>query len=232
MAITLDGTTGITSPAIDLSTPLIVADGGTGTSSTTFTNLTTNVTGTLPVGNGGTGAATLTANNVILGNGTSAVSFVAPSTSGNVLTSNGTTWQSTAAGSMTLLGTIVPTAVNSISLSSLVLTSYQSLFIVFNNINTSGAKPQFFINQTSVQTGGGLGSNGAGPYYGTAWIDLSTGVIGGSVSTSTVQTGTSIIPTIIGGLTTVTTASTIIYFRAASTDTFTAAGSIRIYGVK
>jgi hypothetical protein len=38
----------------------------------------------------------LTANNVILGNGTSTPSFVAPSTSGNVLTSNGTTWQSTA----------------------------------------------------------------------------------------------------------------------------------------
>ena len=56
--------------------------------------LTTDVTGTLPVANGGTGAATLTANNVILGNGTSAVAFVAPSTSGNVLTSNGTTWTS------------------------------------------------------------------------------------------------------------------------------------------
>lgn len=49
-----------------------------------------------PVAAGGTGSTTLTANNVILGNGTSAVQFVAPSTSGNVLTSNGTTWQSTA----------------------------------------------------------------------------------------------------------------------------------------
>lgn len=47
---------------------------------------------------GGTGLATLTANNVILGNGTSNVGFVSPSTSGNVLTSNGTTWTSAAAG--------------------------------------------------------------------------------------------------------------------------------------
>lgn len=47
-----------------------------------------------PVANGGTGATTLTANNVILGNGTSAPLFVAPGTSGNVLTSNGTTWTS------------------------------------------------------------------------------------------------------------------------------------------
>jgi hypothetical protein len=49
----------------------------------------------LPVASGGTSLTTLTANNVILGNGASAPTFVAPSTSGNVLTSNGTTWQST-----------------------------------------------------------------------------------------------------------------------------------------
>ena len=90
---------------------LPIANGGTGTTSTTFANLTTNVTGTLPVGNGGTGATTLTANNVILGNGTSAVQVVAPSTSGNVLTSNGTTWQSTAPG-VTLAGNNAFTGAN------------------------------------------------------------------------------------------------------------------------
>ena len=52
--------------------------------------------GTLSVANGGTGATTLTANNVLLGNGTSALQVVAPSTTGNVLTSNGTTWTSAA----------------------------------------------------------------------------------------------------------------------------------------
>jgi hypothetical protein len=57
-------------------------------------SLTAAVSGTLPVANGGTGAVSLTANNVILGNGTSAVQTVAPSTSGNVLQSNGSTWVS------------------------------------------------------------------------------------------------------------------------------------------
>lgn len=57
-------------------------------------NAATELTGIAPVANGGTGANTLTANNVILGNGTSAVQFVAPGTAGNVLTSNGTTWAS------------------------------------------------------------------------------------------------------------------------------------------
>ena len=51
---------------------------------------------TVTVLQGGTSLSTLTANNVILGNGTSAPLFVAPSSSGNVLTSNGTTWASTA----------------------------------------------------------------------------------------------------------------------------------------
>ena len=55
-----------------------------------------NVTGTIEVANGGTGATTLTANNVLLGNGTSAVQVVAPGSIGNVLTSTGTDWVSAA----------------------------------------------------------------------------------------------------------------------------------------
>jgi hypothetical protein len=69
--------------------------------------LATHVDGTLPVANGGTGATTLTANNVLLGNGTSAVQFVAPGTSGNVLTSNGTTWTSAPVGGGFASGTLM-----------------------------------------------------------------------------------------------------------------------------
>lgn len=54
--------------------------------------------GTLtPVG-GGTGLATIPSGNVLLGNGTSAVSVVAPGTAGNVLTSTGSVWISSAGG--------------------------------------------------------------------------------------------------------------------------------------
>lgn len=62
---------------------------------------TLNVTNAVTAANGGTGRATLTANNVLLGNGTSAINFVAPGASGNVLTSNGTTWVSQASTGVT-----------------------------------------------------------------------------------------------------------------------------------
>lgn len=48
----------------------------------------------LAVADGGTGRSSLTANAVLLGNGTSGINSVSPSTSGNLLVSNGTTWTS------------------------------------------------------------------------------------------------------------------------------------------
>ena len=86
-----------------LVTPILGTPQSGNLSNCTFPTLNQNttgssasVTGTVAVGNGGTGSTTLTVNNVLLGNGTSALQAVAPSTSGNVLTSNGTTWQSIA----------------------------------------------------------------------------------------------------------------------------------------
>jgi len=55
------------------------------------------LTTALGVAYGGLGVNTLPANAVIIGNGTSGVTSVAPGTTGNILTSNGTTWTSAAA---------------------------------------------------------------------------------------------------------------------------------------
>ena len=87
--LTFDGTTLTANDFVDSSLTA---------SKPVFTNGSKNLvsTGTLGVDQGGTGLTTLTANNVILGNGTSTPSFVAPSTNGNVLVSNGTTWTSAA----------------------------------------------------------------------------------------------------------------------------------------
>ena len=75
-----------------------ILDSGLTASKPVFTDASKNLvsTGTLGVDQGGTGLTTLTANNVILGNGASTPSFVAPGTNGNVLVSNGTTWTSAA----------------------------------------------------------------------------------------------------------------------------------------
>jgi len=55
-------------------------------------------TGNISVAQGGTGVATLTLNSLLLGAGTSDVTFAGPGSNGNVLTSNGTVWASAAAG--------------------------------------------------------------------------------------------------------------------------------------
>ena len=66
----------------------------------------------LAVADGGTGSSTLTANNVLIGNGTSPVGFVAPSTTGNVLTSNGTTWVSQAVAGGQYFGSAATKAIS------------------------------------------------------------------------------------------------------------------------
>lgn len=96
----------------------------------------------LAVASGGTGVATLTANNVVLGNGTSAVQFVAPGSVGNVLTSNGTTWTSSAPAS-TLSGQTDSASPYETALGSgagAVTTGVNNTFVGFEagNDNTTG----------------------------------------------------------------------------------------------
>jgi len=57
--LTLGGTLANVNLTSQVTGTLPIANGGTGTTSTTFANLTTNVTGTLPVANGGTGITSL-----------------------------------------------------------------------------------------------------------------------------------------------------------------------------
>jgi hypothetical protein len=84
----------ITGTTITAST--VFSGSGASLSALNGSNITS---GTIAVGVGGTGIGALTNNNVILGNGSNAVKFVAPGTAGNVLVSDGTTWTSNTAPS-------------------------------------------------------------------------------------------------------------------------------------
>ena len=169
-------------------------------------DLATAATGVLPVANGGTGALTLTANNVILGNGTGAVQFVAPSTSGNALVSNGTSWVSS-----------TPSAPAALSTASGLAPSYSArAWVKFNGTGT-----------VTINASGNVSSitdNGTGDYtvnFSTAMPDAnySVSVAGQGVTTGSLILEYSLFGTPTGGAQFV--APTASSYRFATWDTAT-----------
>jgi hypothetical protein len=160
--------------------------------------------GTLSVGAGGTGSTTLTANNVLLGNGTSALQVVAPGTSGNVLTSNGTTWVSSTPAGGGVTSAVAGTGISVSSSTGAVTFTNTGVTSITNGggLSISGSTGAITITNsntgtvTSVATGNGLsggtittsgtltlgapGSNTIGSYiYGTRYLNYNS-----SMSTS------------------------------------------------
>jgi hypothetical protein len=183
LELQVGGTTAITVNSAGysiLANPLPIASGGTGSNTGAFSganltslNASSITSGTLAVARGGTGAATLDANNVILGNGTSAVQFVAPGTTGNLLTSNGSTWTSTApaggGGSVVFLGSAV--AANSVvDFTGLNTTTYNSFLITFTDVrNNNGFAMRMYPGGTLATTGIYVYAS-AGISSGNTWV--------------------------------------------------------------
>lgn len=98
--ITQGGTGEIT--AAGARNSLGAAEAGTNNDITSILGLST----PLSVAQGGTGVNSLISNNLVVGAGTAGVTGIAPGTSGNVLTSNGSAWVSSAAASLSNYYTI------------------------------------------------------------------------------------------------------------------------------
>jgi len=195
----------------------------------------------VPIGvaSGGTGSSSLTANNVLLGNGTSALQAVAPGTSGNVLTSNGTTWTSTApvTGSMTLLGTLTTTSGATQSLTG-IAAGYRQLYIELEGVScnvSSTLKMALGSGSTSygasASVGAGMSSN-SDVYAGFILVGniSSTTAAAKSALCSVMLNGTSGSVTNVSVPTGTAAVTTAVQFSwiSGSFD----AGTIRIYGVK
>jgi len=151
---------------------LTAAKSGANSDITSLTGLTTPLT----VAQGGTGAATLTANNVLLGNGTSAPQVVAPSTTGNVLTSNGTTWVSSAPAAYPLTsGTAqASTSGTAINYTSVIPSWVKRITVMLDGVSSNGTgNPQIQIG-----TGGSYTTSG---YISSTY----SGGAGGATSTTT-----------------------------------------------
>jgi hypothetical protein len=154
------------------------ATGSLGTMSTQNANAVAITGGTvtgitdLAVADGGTGSSTLAANNVLIGNGTSALQTVAPTTAGNTLfTTDGSTWSSTA---KIVRATSQTTSGSTITFGSIPSWVKRITFIYSSLVSTTGA--------TVIQLGtsGGLATSG---YLGASMNENSANNSVGNIST-------------------------------------------------
>lgn len=123
-----------------------------------------------------------------------------------------------------LLGTLTTTSGASQTLSSLVLTSYKSMRLVFIGVSTNSATGNIDVASRTVTVTTAAGNT----WRGIVDIDLVGGILSASLAAS--GSGSTAVPTPYAGNSTLTTASTSVVV-ATSVGAFDA-GSINIYGVR
>jgi hypothetical protein len=145
LPIASGGTNAITAAAAR--TALSAAASGANSDITSLTGLTT----PLSVAQGGTGAATHTANSILIGNGTSAVTSVAPGTSGNLLASDGTSWASTAPAAAGVTSAVAGSGIT-VSAATGAVTISQDFYTDSTSTNVTYPIGSYVIVNLSVST--------------------------------------------------------------------------------
>lgn len=137
-------------------------------------------------------------------------------------------------GGMTLLGTLTTTSGSTQTLSSLTLTDYKQLQIVFNGVSSNTGSGNYRITDpdTTILTLGSVSGTATNRITSIVTIDLNTGIlthIGWNATPSTTPNiGTGQTP--VAGKTTFSTSATAVTI-SLSTGNFDA-GTILVYGVK
>jgi hypothetical protein len=108
----------------------------------------------LAVADGGTGRSTLAANAVLVGNGTSGINTIAPSTSGNILKSDGTSWASVSLKGLGLGGEVWNTPSRAFNTTYTNSNAYPIMVMVsiFQTVNGPGTL--VYINGTEFARAG------------------------------------------------------------------------------
>jgi hypothetical protein len=149
--------------SLTLGQALPITSGGTGSTSTTFVNLATNVTGTLPIANGGTGSTSTTFVNL------------ATNVTGTLPLANGGTGQTSAQSSMnSLAGAVTSGSYLRGNGTNVIMATIQAADVPTLNQNTSGTAAG--LSATLAVASGGTGSTTAQ----TAINTLAGGVTSGS----------------------------------------------------
>jgi len=195
--------------ATNVTGTLPIANGGTGTTSTTFANLATNVTGTLPVANGGTGQTTYTNGQLLIGNTTGNTLTKATLTEGTGITiTNGTGTITIAASG----GSEAQGGRGQVFTTSGTFTIPTGVTAIKATIVGGGGTGG---NANATGTGTGAGGGGGGGVAYKFLTSLTPGntisvTVGGAAGSSSIASGTQSITTVTasGGASTANTSST------------------------
>lgn len=136
----------------------------------------------LTVANGGTGASTLSANAVILGNGVAAVQTVAPGSAGNALVSNGTTWTAQPLGAPPV-GGYSNLKVNTTSTTAIAVTANYLVLGATSGTYTATTVNVSISTATSGANGLDTGTIANSTWY-SVWIIYNGTTVAGLLSTS------------------------------------------------
>lgn len=170
----------------------------------------------------------------ILYRGASSWARLAAGTNGHYLQTQGASanpqWAAVSAGLVSLGSVTTATNVNSVSITGLTLTSYKQLYIIVNDISSKSSGRLLYITSDNTQAGGGFNFASTTAHYGGAVLDLATGILFGTVQVGTAATSTASVN--VGGVSNISTSSTQVSFRIASTTEFNSTGTFYLFGVR